>query len=208
MANLPLGFFELAAGAILLTAGLQNKSVAQVVTGQASTAAPLVSAPASPTGPIGAPSSTTPAGSSSAPVGLPQNLNVPGQGAGANAARSALGFLGDPYVLGGLTRLGIDCSGLVKAAYQTVGVDLPHNAAQQWLYVRQHGTVKTLASVVAGDLLFFEPTAEGPGHVAIALGGGQAVEAPHTGDVVKTISIAQLANADGFVGAGSPLPTR
>lgn len=202
MANLPLGFAELAAGSILLVAALQNKTPAQVLTGRASTSAPLGASAGAASVPADAP--VSPAATQS---GIPGTTTVLGAGKGGLAAQNALSFLGDPYLMGGLTRFGIDCSGLVKAAYAKVGIELPHNAAMQWNYVRQHGTVKSLKDVVAGDLIFLEPETSGPGHVAIALGNGQAVEAPHTGDVVKTINLADLVAADHFVGAGSPYRT-
>lgn len=201
MANLPLGFAMAGGGAVLLVCGLQNKTPRQVLLGEASTAPSVVPATGGAASTPAASSGSTP----SAPLsGIPGVSGSLGDTKGAKAAETALTFTGDPYVLGGLSKLGIDCSGLVKEAYQAVGIDLPHNAALQWQYVKAHGTVKQLSDVVAGDLIFLEPTASGPDHVAIALGNGMAVEAPHTGDVVKTISLATLTTADGFVGAGSP----
>lgn len=198
MANLPLAFAELAAGSVLLIAGLQNKTPRQVLLGEASTASPAAG---------GSPAST-PSANGSTPVpgvsGIPNSSPQLGAGIGSRAASQAVTYLNVPYLLNGITRAGIDCSGLVLEAYKAVGVDLPRTAAQQWLFVQQHGTVKSLSQLVAGDLVFLEPTSTGPGHVAIALGNGEAVEAPHTGDHVKIINLQSLVNADHFVGAGSP----
>lgn len=203
MANLPLGFALTASGAVLLVAGLQNKSVRAVILGESSTPS---GSGGSTGGTSGAPGSTMSAGTVAASSRIPNaNANL-GAGPGAKAAQAALAFMGTPYVWGGLSQVGIDCSGLALEAWHAVGVTLPHNAAQQWLYVKEHGTQKPLSSVVAGDLIFLEPQATGPGHVAVALGNGEAVEAPHTGDKVKVMSIADLVHYDGFVGAGSPLP--
>jgi cell wall-associated NlpC family hydrolase len=58
--------------------------------------------------------------------------------------------------------------------------------------------------LAAGDLVFFEPHADGPGHVAIYIGDGVLIEAPHTGDVVKLAPLAGLSASLGFVGATRP----
>lgn len=202
MANLPLGFGAAAAGAVLIVAGIQNKTPAQVILGQPSTAPPLSTAGVSSPTAAGV---TTPAAGTT----IPGTTSTLGQPQGAQAAQKALSFLGEPYKYGGLSQLGIDCSGLVVEAYQGI-VDLPHNAAQQWLQVKSSGTVGTLADAEqkAGELIFLEPSTAGPQHVAISLGNGFAVEAPHTGTDVKTIKISDLVNSDILVGVGSPLPNQ
>lgn len=198
MANLPLGFAELAAGAVLLVAGLQNKTPAQVLLGEPSTTPPLSS------GGVSSPTAAgTPTGASSA---IPDTTSTLGQGNSADAAQAALDYLGVPYEWGGLSKLGVDCSGLVVKAYQAVGITLPHNAAQQWAQIKATGTVTTLADAEAnaGRLIFLEPSSTGPNHVAISTGNGFAVEAPHTGTDVKTIKISDLVGYDGLVGVGLP----
>jgi cell wall-associated NlpC family hydrolase len=102
----------------------------------------------------------------------------------------ALQYLGTPYVWGGASPGGFDCSGLVQYAYNQVGVSLPHNAAAQFGY----GTPVAESDLQPGDLVFFD----GLGHVGIYIGGGQFVHAPHTGDVVK---ISNLADHGSYVGA-------
>jgi peptidoglycan DL-endopeptidase CwlO len=93
----------------------------------------------------------------------------------------AMRYLGVPYVWGGASPSGFDCSGFVMYVFAQAGVSLPHNAAMQYGY----GSPVSRESLAPGDLVFFD----GLGHVGIYIGGGQFVHAPHTGDVVKISSM-------------------
>jgi peptidoglycan DL-endopeptidase CwlO len=104
----------------------------------------------------------------------------------------ALQYLGVPYVWGGSSpSTGFDCSGFIMYVFAQVGVSLPHHAASQYNY----GTPVPFEQIAAGDLVFFS----GLGHAGIAIGGGQFVHAPHTGDVVKISSLSERWGS--FVGA-------
>jgi cell wall-associated NlpC family hydrolase len=101
-------------------------------------------------------------------------------------------YLGVPYVWGGASPSGFDCSGFTMYVYAQVGVSLPHNAAAQY----GMGSPVSMGQLQAGDLVFFY----GLGHVGIYIGGGQFIHSPHTGDVVKISSISGWYSAT-YVGA-------
>jgi peptidoglycan DL-endopeptidase CwlO len=93
----------------------------------------------------------------------------------------AMRYLGIPYVYGGASPSGFDCSGFIMYVYAQVGVSLPHNAAMQYGY----GAPVDRGQLQPGDLVFFN----GLGHAGIYIGGGQFIHSPHTGDVVKISSL-------------------
>jgi cell wall-associated NlpC family hydrolase len=93
----------------------------------------------------------------------------------------AMRYLGTPYVYGGASPSGFDCSGFVMYVYAQIGVSLPHNAAAQYGY----GTPVDRSQLQPGDLVFFN----GLGHNGIYIGGGSFIHSPHTGDVVKISSL-------------------
>jgi peptidoglycan DL-endopeptidase CwlO len=112
------------------------------------------------------------------PVEIP--VGNPGVGHSA-AAQIALRYLGVPYVWGGSTPSGFDCSGLVMYVYAQLGISLPHYTVAQWNATLPIST----SQMQPGDLVFFD----GLGHVGIYIGGGQFVHAPHTGTVVQIASL-------------------
>ena len=136
------------------------------------------------------------------PVRLPAPLNTASTDAvGWDAVAVAEHYLGVRYLWGGSNpQAGFDCSGFVKFVYAQLGLTLTHYAATQYVTTPHIDP----SELQAGDLVFFEPRADGPGHVGIYIGEGQLIEAPHTGDVVKLAPLAKLSAALGFVGATRP----
>ena len=132
--------------------------------------------------------SATAAGDTSAP---PTNLpNPPASTLGGQAVAIAERYLGVPYVWGGASPSGFDCSGLTMYVYSQLGVSLPHNAAAQYLSL-PHVSESDLQP---GDLVFFD----GLNHVGIYIGGGSIIHAPHTGTVVQ---ISSLSGGGSYYGA-------
>jgi peptidoglycan DL-endopeptidase CwlO len=122
-------------------------------------------------------------------------------GAASPTALSAIAWakteIGKPYVFGGSGPDTWDCSGLTQWAFRQAGIGLPRTAAAQYAAV----PLKIpLGQLQAGDLLFWATDTADPStihHVAIYLGGGLMLAAPHTGTVVQV----QPVYLDGYIGA-------
>jgi cell wall-associated NlpC family hydrolase len=84
--------------------------------------------------------------------------------------------------------------------YAQLGISLTHYTGSQFY----EGAHIPPSQLQPGDLLFFEPSARGPQHEGIYIGGGEFIQAPHTGDVVKISSLAEPQYTFGFVGAVRP----
>jgi cell wall-associated NlpC family hydrolase len=107
-----------------------------------------------------------------------------GSARGASVVAVALRYLGVPYVYGGATPRGFDCSGFTQYVYGLLGVSLPRSAQQQY-----NATTRISRSqAVPGDLVFFF-TGGLVSHTGIYLGNNMMIAAPHTGDVVKRQTI-------------------
>ena len=104
----------------------------------------------------------------------------------------AMQYLGVPYVWGGSSPRGFDCSGLVVYAFAQIGISLPHSTYALW----NVGSPVSRDQLQPGDLVFFS----GLGHMGIYIGGGQFIHAPHTGDVVKISSMSGYYSSN-YVGA-------
>src|SRR6476646_859791 len=100
---------------------------------------------------------------------------------GQQAAAIAQQYLGVPYVWGGASPSGFDCSGLVVYVYGRLGVSLPDYTVSLW----NSGAHVSRDQLAPGDLVFFYSL----DHVGIYLGGGLFIHAPHTGTVVQISSL-------------------
>jgi len=121
--------------------------------------------------------------------------NLPAAGGAGTALAAAESQEGVPYVWGGETPgVGFDCSGLTQWAWRQAGVDLPRTAAAQYDAVAH----VSLSDLQPGDLLFWGYG--GISHVGMYVGGGDIIDAPDTGDVVRIQAIWD----NGLVGAGRP----
>ena len=87
----------------------------------------------------------------------------------ARLTKSAMRFLGVPYVFGGTTASGFDCSGYVQHVFAMLGIHLPRTADAQY------EVGKKVAHLRSGDLVFFQTYTYGASHVGIYLGHGRFV---------------------------------
>ena len=132
---------------------------------------------------------TAPTAPPTAPTGPIPPANSTGQQAVAIAER----YLGVPYVWGGATPSGFDCSGLTMYVYAQLGIQLSHYTGDQW----NEGVHVSQDQLMPGDLVFFDNL----GHEGMYIGGGQFIHAPHTGDVVKISSMSEAWYASTYDGA-------
>ena len=149
-------------------------------------------------------------------VSPPAGNSAPAGSGDASAAQvaidAAMSTLGTPYAWGGggsagpgpgqdpdLGIIGFDCSGLTQYAYARAGISIPRNSRAQYAALPKVDS----DDLRPGDLVFWATNPGNPGtihHVAIYLGGGQMVEAPESGDVVKVSAMRWR----GYAGAVRP----
>lgn len=100
-----------------------------------------------------------------------------------NAAKQ---MLGKPYVWGGTTTRGVDCSGLIYLALNQAGIKTPRLTASGY---SKMGQQVDAASARAGDLVYWQDGGAGEPHIGIYLGGGKVLHSPQTGDVTKISNV-------------------
>lgn len=108
--------------------------------------------------------------------GIPEPVQVSTRDQVLAVARSLQGI---PYVYGGTTPAGFDCSGFTSYVFRQVGVDLPRTSGEQ----AGVGYRVSAAEALPGDLMWR------PGHVGIYTGNGMMIHSPHTGTVVKEVPV-------------------
>jgi cell wall-associated NlpC family hydrolase len=115
-------------------------------------------------------------------------------------------YLGVPYVWGGTSPSGFDCSGLCQYAYAQIGINLPRTSREQF-HAGAYIPPDRLDLLEQGDLVFFGYNGD-PGqihHVGMYVGGMDYIEAPQTGEVVRISSLtARIESRGDYVGACRP----
>lgn len=111
-------------------------------------------------------------------------------------------FLGVPYVWGGTTPKGFDCSGLVMYVYNHFGINICRTSYEQY-----HTSVKKISKseLQPGDLVFFTraDTGNDVGHVGIYVGDGMFIHAPRSGKNVEYASLNATYYKNAYVGSGT-----
>lgn len=118
---------------------------------------------------------------------------------GEQAAVVALRQIGVPYVYGGSSEQGFDCSGLVQFAYANVGARIPRTTSEQWRKM----TPVAEQNMRVGDLLFFRISGK-ISHVGLYLGDRRFVHAPSTGRQVSVEVLDSDFYRQAFVRAARP----
>jgi cell wall-associated NlpC family hydrolase len=107
----------------------------------------------------------------------------------ARLTRNAMRFIGTPYVFGGTSSSGFDCSGYVQHVFAMLGIRVPRTADAQF-----YAAHKIKNGARAGDLVFFQTYLPGPSHVGIYLGKGKFIHSSSHGVMVSRLSDSYWAN--------------
>jgi len=117
-------------------------------------------------------------------------------GTGYAIAGTALSFRGAPYLNGGHSPGGFDCSGFVYYVFGQHGIVLPRTVSEQYRSGFDAGD-----RLEAGDLVFFSTVAPGASHVGILIGGDEFVHAPSSAGQVRVERLSASYWATRYVGA-------
>lgn len=112
-----------------------------------------------------------------------------------NLVSNALSLKGVPYVFGGISKSGFDCSGYTQYVFKGSGISLPRTSQEQF----NVGSPIKKDQLQTGDLVFFTTYAKGPSHVGVYIGGGNFVHASNSG--VRTTSLSDGYYSSRYLGA-------
>lgn len=156
--------------AALMVVVIVVETIATVLSGGTGTQGGLPGSTPSPGPPVAIPVPT---------ASTPVNVDL-----GARVIELAQTWLGVPYLFGGCSHGGVDCSCLVQDVYAAVGIHLPRVAVDQF------NATSAVADPQRGDLVFFANTYQpGISHVGIYIGNGMQINAPTTGAVVSVAPV-------------------
>lgn len=116
---------------------------------------------------------------------------------GSSLVNHAMSLIGTPYVWGGTTRSGFDCSGFTQYVYSGSGISIPRTSYSQFA----SGTSVSRNNLSPGDLVFFDTDGPGASHVGIYIGGGSFVHAANPRRGVITSSLNESYYASHYLGA-------
>ncbi|MBP3360309.1 MAG: C40 family peptidase [Clostridia bacterium] len=129
--------------------------------------------------------------------GTGTNTNVKANTNSGGLVNTAKQYLGTPYVWGGSSTKGFDCSGFTQYVFKQNGITINRTARDQY----KNGVAVDKSQLQPGDLVFFKGSSgssSAPGHVGLYIGNGQFIHSPKTGDVVK---VSGLDGRKDYVGA-------
>ncbi|WP_353990681.1 NlpC/P60 family protein [Lacticaseibacillus paracasei] len=177
-----------AAAATAAVAATPSASSTSTVSSSAASSSAASSSAASSSANTSTTSASSSASASQAPASNTSSVSVSGGSIASNAAK----YIGVPYVYGGTSPSGFDCSGLIYYAAKEAGINLPRTSQAQSTL----GSYVSVSDLKAGDLVFWGGVGSAY-HVGIYIGGGQYLHAPAPGQNVTIQSMAYFAPSFG-----------
>ncbi|MCT3359923.1 NlpC/P60 family protein [Lacticaseibacillus paracasei] len=177
-----------AAAATAAVAATPSASSTSTASSSAASSSAASSSAASSSANTSTTSASSSASASQAPASNTSSVSVSGGSIASNAAK----YIGVPYVYGGTSPSGFDCSGLIYYAAKEAGINLPRTSQAQSTL----GSYVSVSDLQAGDLVFWGGVGSAY-HVGIYIGGGQYLHAPAPGQSVTIQSMAYFAPSFG-----------
>lgn len=137
---------------------------------------------------ISAPAETPAETPADTPAETPAETPVTPTVSSSEIVSTAQQYLGTPYVYGGSSPSGFDCSGFTMYVFAQVGIKLPHGATSQLSY----GTEVSRSDLQPGDLVFFQDYGAVASHVGIYIGGDQFIHASSSSGNSRCVTISSL----------------